>query len=85
MECAASFIRRDSPRYAEALIAEVKATAQSPKRFSNRGRLVPQTETPAIRELFVKNYRLIYESRDTDVVILALIHGVRKFPSYLRP
>jgi plasmid stabilization system protein ParE len=37
----------------------------------------------AVRELFVKSYRPIYEIRDGGVIILAFLHGARRFPSEL--
>jgi plasmid stabilization system protein ParE len=44
---------------------------------------VPEVGDEVVREIFVKSYRLIYEIRESDVVILALIHGARKLPSEL--
>jgi plasmid stabilization system protein ParE len=45
---------------------------------------VPEIGTPSIRELFVYHYRLIYEVRARDIVILALIHGARDFEKWRR-
>jgi plasmid stabilization system protein ParE len=46
--------------------------------------MVPELSDEAVRELFVKSYRLIYEVRDEGVVILAFLHGARRLPSSLR-
>ena len=75
MECAASFIRRDSPKYAAALIADVKATARLLRQFPTRGRMVPECEDPAVREVFVREYRLIYEIRDQRVTLTKASRG----------
>ena len=48
--------------------------------FPRRGRIVPGLSDDAVRELFVKGYRLIYEIRDKGVVILAFLQGARSFP-----
>jgi len=39
---------------------------------------VPEFDNPAVREIFVKSYRLIYEVHDNRVVILAFVHGARQ-------
>lgn len=84
LECAASFISRDSPRYAAALVEEARFTARSLSKFAGRGRVVPEVNDETVRELFVKRYRLIYEIRPDRVVILAFIHGSRELPWNLR-
>ena len=81
LESAAEYIARDSPRYASALIDEARFAARSLERFPSRGRVVPELNESAIREIFVKQYRLIYEIRPDQVVILAFLHGARLFPS----
>jgi plasmid stabilization system protein ParE len=83
LDCAASFIARDSPRYAAALVAEERSAARSLRTFPRRGSIVPEISDEAVRELFVKSYRLIYEIRDGGVIILAFLHGARRFPSEL--
>ena len=83
LDCAASFIARDSPRYAAALVAEARSAARSLRTFPRRGRIVPEVSDDAVRELFVKSYRLICEIRDGRVIILAFLHGARRFPTGL--
>ncbi len=80
---AANYIAQDSPRYASAFVDAVRAAARSLEKFPKRGRVVPEISDEAVRELFVKSYRLIYEIREADVVILALIHGARRLPTNL--
>ncbi len=49
--------------------------------MAERGRVVPELEEPAVRELIVGSYRLIYEIADADVNVLGLIHGARDLAS----
>jgi len=49
-------------------------TAASLETLSDRGRVVPEREDSAIRELLVEPYRLVYSVVADDVVILGLIH-----------
>lgn len=80
LECAASFVARDSPRYAVALVDEARSAARSLRKFPRRGRVVPEVGDDRVREVFVKSYRLIYEIRQDGTVILGFIHGARRFP-----
>ena len=73
----ADYIARDSPFYATAFILEIRDASRSLKDFSERGPVVPELANPNIRELFVKEYRLIYGIEESRVVILGIIHGKR--------
>ena len=39
--------------------------------------MVPELNEPAVRELLVGTYRLIYEIHETAVYILGVVHGAR--------
>lgn len=43
------------------------------------GRTVPEVSDPAVRELFVGRYRLLYRVLENEVQILAFIHGAQDF------
>ena len=77
IEEAAAFIGRDSRSYAAALVQESRAAARSLRTFAERGRVVPEIDVPEIRELFIGNYRLIYQVTADCVFILAFVHGTR--------
>ena len=81
LEEAADYIARDSPNYAAALVREVCEAARSLSRLAGRGRMVPEFREPAIRQLLVGNYRLIYQVSKDTVDILALVHGARDLPA----
>jgi len=44
--------------------------------------MVPEIGSPAIREIFVHRYRLIYEVSGSEVAILAFLHGARDFAKW---
>lgn len=73
----ADYIARDSAFYAASFVQEVREASRSLNLFSERGRIVPELSNPNIRELFIKEYRLIYSIEKSRVVILSLIHGRR--------
>jgi toxin ParE1/3/4 len=81
LERTADYIAEDSPGYAAAFVRRVRDRARSLEELAERGRVVPELDEPAVRELVVGSYRLIYETSDEDVFVLALIHGARDLPA----
>ena len=77
LEEAAAFIARDSRYYAADLVREVWAATRSLRIFAERGRMVPEIDALDIREIFIRNYRLIYQVTADRVFILAFVHGAR--------
>lgn len=77
LKAIADYIAKDSAFYATAFVQEIRDASRSLKVFSERGRIVPELSNPNIRELLVKEYRLIYNIEEPRVVILGLIHGRR--------
>ena len=77
LEEAAEFIGRDSRFYAAAVVREARAAARSLRTFAERGRVVPESGVPDLRELFIRSYRLIYQVTAEHVFILAFVHGAR--------
>lgn len=77
LEALAEYIAHDSVFYAAAFVREILAASRSLEVFPERGRIVPELANPNIRELFVRDYRLIYTIEESRVVALGLIHGKR--------
>lgn len=45
--------------------------------FPGSGRMVPEFDTPAVREVVEPPYRIIYRVEPARVVVLAVVHGRR--------
>ena len=73
----ADYIAKDSSFYAAAFTQQILDISCSLNEFSERGRIVPELGNPNIRELLIREYRLIYNIEQSRVVILALVHGAR--------
>jgi plasmid stabilization system protein ParE len=71
------YIARDSPSYAAALAIRADRAAMSLAEFPDRGRRVSEFGDPAVREIMVDSYRLIYQVRMTKVTLLAFVHKAR--------
>ena len=81
LEQAAAYIERSSVSYSVAFVERVINAADSIARWPESGSIVPEFETPSIRELFVNRYRIIYRVRPKSVLILAVLHGARDLRS----
>jgi|SRR5215213_2930693 len=77
LEQIADYIALDSSYYAAAFVREIRDAARSLQHLARRGRVVPELSKTTLRELLVGNYRLIYQLKASDVVILAIVHGAR--------
>jgi plasmid stabilization system protein ParE len=51
-------ISMDSPLAARRLLADALDAASSLQTMAERGRIVPEVGSPAIREIFIQRYRL---------------------------
>lgn len=80
LESMVQYIFRDSEFYAATVARELVAAARSLGVFSERGRMVPEYEDPAVREIIVRRYRLIYRVEPVRVEVLRVIHGARQLP-----
>lgn len=74
---AASYIAADSPTAGRAFIERIVSAADSLQSLAHRGRQVQEYGDPAVRELLVHPFRLIYRVGDLDVLIVTLIHQAR--------
>jgi plasmid stabilization system protein ParE len=55
--------------------------ARSLAELSERGRIVPEIGDPAVRELLLGRYRVVYEVFPERVAIVRVIHASRDFLS----
>ena len=69
---ALDYIGRESAIYAASFAIEAERAAASLDVFPERGRRVAEFRDPAVRELPVSSYRMIYRVASTYVIVLAL-------------
>jgi toxin ParE1/3/4 len=77
VEAIAEYIERDSPAYACAVVQKILASTRKLVTFPQSGRVVPELDDDAIREVFVYSYRVIYRVRDQRVLVVGVVHGKR--------
>jgi plasmid stabilization system protein ParE len=74
-----AYISQDGQQAAVHVLETALSAADGLATLSERGRVVPETNDPAIREIFVFRYRLMYRVEGEQVVIVAFVHGARDF------
>ena len=77
LEQIADYIARDPTHYAAAFVREVRNAVVVLSDFADMGRVVPELGDPAIREIFIKKYRLLYRVSPDGISIVAFVHGAR--------
>lgn len=71
------YIAKDSANYAARFVARIIEAAETLPNHPRIGRVVPEAEDDAIRELLFQNYRIIYHAESDRILILTIIHGGR--------
>ncbi|MEW6379887.1 MAG: type II toxin-antitoxin system RelE/ParE family toxin [bacterium] len=81
LKALAEYIARDSSSYAAVFVQEILDASRALNKFSERGRTVPELSNHSIRELLIREYRLIYCVKESQIIVLGLIHGKRDLKS----
>ncbi len=86
IDALADYIARDSVFYAQQVVDAILGLGDSLATQPARGRVVPELNDAAIRELFVYSYRMLYEIREDEqeIHLLAVLHGKRLLSSLER-
>lgn len=71
------YIAQDSLEYALLFYEQVREKVENLTQFPKMGRKVPELDDPNIRELILRNYRLIYQILGAKIQVIRLIHGSR--------
>ena len=77
IESIAEFIARDSTFYAESTVEEIFDAVGPLGGHPQMGRVVPEIGQETIREIFVFQYRIIYEIQVQEIHVLSILHGKR--------
>lgn len=70
-----AYIAVDSARYADLTVARIVAGVERLRAFPESGRIVPERNNPAVREVVVGRYRVVYRRRPDSVEIATVCRG----------
>jgi len=73
------FIAHDSTHYAKKVTQDITAKPDVLDELPRMGKVVPELGNEAIRELSLYSYRILYEIKAPDIIVLAVIHKRRDF------
>jgi toxin ParE1/3/4 len=77
LESIRDYITKDSAYYAARFVARIIEAAETLPSQPRMGRVVPEADDDAIRELLFQNYRIIYRAESDRILILTVVHGGR--------
>jgi toxin ParE1/3/4 len=80
-----AFIAKDSPVYAKRFGHQLRQAPKRLKRFPLIGWMVPEFGREGLREILVGNCRIIYEVRESDCFVVAVVHGSRDLTRHYKP
>ena len=73
--------QRDSEAYASSFVQRIILAVDKLTDFPRLGRVVPEADQEAIRQVLYQNYRIIYRIKDGLIEILTVINGRRDLGS----
>jgi toxin ParE1/3/4 len=71
----ADFIAEDSAYYAEATVARIVDSVERLKKFPSSGRIVPEFGMSTLREVVLRNYRIVYRCSEQNCEIVTVLHS----------
>jgi len=73
------FIAEDSKHYAKKVAQEIREKIDILNELPNVGKMVPEVGKPEIQELHIYSYRIMYEIKNEQCYVLAVIHKRQDF------
>lgn len=73
------FISKDSKKYALITLKKIIGQTDVLSKEPWIGRVVPEVGVDSIRELIYSNYRIVYQVRNEEIVILTVHHSAMLF------
>ena len=73
-----TYIGQNNPERAEQFILFLINSTKSITNNSKIGRIVPEITNPKIREIIVKQYRIVYQIKNKNIEILTVFNGQKQ-------
>ena len=75
-----AYIAADSPSWAELTVQRLVAAVERLRQFPDSGRMVPERQSPELREVVSGEFRIVYRRTPDLVEIATVFRGSRDFP-----
>ena len=74
-----AYIAADSPAYADLTVRRLVASVERLRSFPDSGRMVPERQSPELREVISGKFRVVYRRTPAVVEIVTVFRGSREF------
>jgi addiction module RelE/StbE family toxin len=78
-----AYIGHRSPQYARGMVDRIFSRSQQLAQFPLMGVRVAEHDDESLREVFESSYRIVYRVLETQVDVVAVVHGARRMPDQL--
>jgi toxin ParE1/3/4 len=79
------YLEGDDPEAADRWIGKLWERAERASKTPLAGRIVPEYGRPDVREVFLKNYRIIYRTEGRAFIVVTVMEGHRLLPHAVDP
>jgi plasmid stabilization system protein ParE len=76
-----AFIETDSPAWADLTVRRLLAAVERLREFPDSGRIVPERQSPELREVISGNFRIVYRRTPALIEIATVFRGSRDVSS----
>jgi addiction module RelE/StbE family toxin len=80
-----SYIARDNPQAARTWVERLRARARQAAEMPLAGRIVPERTHQELREVILRNYRIVYRVFKDAIHVITVFEGHRLFPHDAMP
>ena len=80
LESIREHIAQDSSLYADLVVQRLVRAPDRLQQFPESGRIVPERGQPALRELIVRPFRVVYRLRGDTAEVVTVFRASRLFP-----
>lgn len=75
-----AYIAADSPAWADLTARRLMASVERLREYPDSGRMVPERQSPELREVVSGKFRIVYRRKPDLVEIATVFRGSRDFP-----
>jgi plasmid stabilization system protein ParE len=75
-----AYVAVDSPVWADLLVRRLVSAVERLRDYPDSGRIVPERQSPDLREVISGPFRIVYRRKAGSVEIVTVFRGSRQFP-----
>ena len=75
-----TYVAGDSPAWADLTVRRLVASVERLRQYPDSGRMVPERQSPELREVVAGKFRIVYRRKAHVVEIATVFRGSRDFP-----